>query len=740
MMALALACFLSAAGPAATPLIAADNAAKTPDSLSKDPAIEEARKEWKAFFDNVLIPWAKENIGKLPSAGKTPRENAFGAAAALQLLGITGAVVAPIGGTLVGGGAGAIIGTVAGAPEGGVGAIPGFIIGSGAGAAIGGGAGVVTGAASLGFWTVVSTAVAIQLDKEYPLPTDNAAKTSWIPGRKGVREPIRVASSGAMGVAASLSQRYAGDFESLFIHMCDTALTDRVHALAEQWDRMPGLSPADQAMLRKFAFWKPYLEKMSYIKRKMKFSERSLPAQPLQGWMKEVFKWLRADEQTIRQAWIDALGIGALRFKVTDNGDMQLSVPPPLQALGVPGTVNANLPKWTGPRIQGPEGWWVQANATWGPLDIDWGTVSVGGRADHRNKISVTYRIASGSTVGKGELVYRTGGEVKHQPLGAVKLAGDVSGEVFFRFEGVMLVFDHFTVGGVEVVPPALPDPLKNIEVEAKKAIRNFTDKATEVIKVLKWGDLFGGFATASVRNLERLLRDNREFLARYGLYELVRMDKVQNAGGVLEAYILGKEVRVPGIPNLDFAKTTYQARTRPMAVAIQASAGPKLAPAAVPAAAPAAAPVAAPKPALAAAPASAPTAAPGGDLVAVKLTLAVAGKDIPKAAAERRTMATLTATSTFPQPVTALIRPSISGSPTCGARGAWSLAPVTVQLKPNATETVAIPAGPAQGFPEDLVRLLGSGSPLYLAVEIDPEGKIPETNEKNNCAVAPLK
>ena len=135
----------------------------------------------------------------------------------------------------------------------------------------------------------------------------------------------------------------AGPYESLIIHLVDSAFPNSIIQLAENWDSKTGLSAQQRQFLRNINPLRPQIQAVAEVKRSKRLFPNSPVASPLSGWMDQAVKLISADSETMEKIWLDALGIGAVSAAVR-NSSLSVKLPRVLTAVGAPAEVNMPVP------------------------------------------------------------------------------------------------------------------------------------------------------------------------------------------------------------------------------------------------------------------------------------------------------------------------------------------------------------------------------------------------------------
>lgn len=500
------------------PVFAQNNGASAPTSPSAD--LEPIAKDGFAAFMKLMEEIARDQISKLPSADKSARENAYGKLAAIQLAGASSALVLPAAGLALGGGIGLCVdASTAGADLG---------AGTAIGGSIGLGSGIVVGLGAFVTSLLATLPMVDEIEAKYP-PAAGAAGGAgggmFMPHGDGFLLPA------------------AGMYESFYVNLV-AALPDQFVTLIEQWDRTPGIGNAEKQWLRSVQFARPHLQRLAWIKRNLRVSPSAARANDL---FLDVGRVLSGDAEAMERAWLGALGLGATGLALK-NDKLTLDVPSPLQALGVPAKLSANVPDLR-VKVGGNGGAldpFLRLSLEAGPFDVDWGTVDVVKSGANRDLVSVTWSIAKGSRLGSARISFKAGGDETKVVDLRPSLDRKLQGTLFFKLQGMNLQFEKAQLGDLEIkfgVPqeirdlPIVKDLLNGLLADVERDVRNF------LRETVPFARLFDGFGQGSVQALATNVRRDA---GSHGLASIDRVSKVEIKNGVMQVTVRGKELRHP--------------------------------------------------------------------------------------------------------------------------------------------------------------------------------------------------
>jgi hypothetical protein len=519
---LALAALAAVGAPSFAFAQGGDAAQPAPRNPSE--SLEPIAAEGFQAFMNLMAQFAQDQIGRLPSADKSARENAYGKLAAIQFAGAGSALLLPGAGLAIGGGIGLIVD----------GSTGGISLGSGtlAGSSIGLGSGMVVGLGAFVTSLLATLPMIDEIEAKYP-------------AEGGAAAPARNDSRSFMLVGNSYVLASAGAMESYYVNLV-ACLPDQFVTLVEQWDRTPGLGNQEKQWLRSVEFARPHLQRLAWIKRNLRVSPNAPRANDL---FLDVGRVLSGDAAAMERAWLTALGLGATGLELK-NDKLALAVPQPLQALGVPAKLTANVPDLR-VKVGGNGGAldpFLRLRLEAGPFEVDWGTVSVVKSGADKDLVAVRYAIARGSRLGSARITVKAGGNEDTVVDFRPSLDRTLEGTLYFKLDGMNLSFQKAQVGNVELrlgLPaevrnlPIVKDLLNGLLADFERDVRNFLRDTVPFAK------LFDGFGQASARSLAQNVQRQA------GSHGLARIDEVRAAkiqNGVMQVTVRGKELRHPSL------------------------------------------------------------------------------------------------------------------------------------------------------------------------------------------------
>lgn len=485
---------------------------------TNDDGLEPVAADGFQKFMNLMADFAAQKLEELPNAGNSPRENAYGQLAALQLAATASAMLLPAAGLALGGGIGLCIDACVLGADGGVGTVAGGSIGLGGGMIVGGGLFV----ASL----VATLPMVDYIEQKYPPPATAS-------GRSGANFVV----TGAGAVAG------AGPLESYYVNLVAT-LPDAFLTVVERWGNTPGLGANEKAWLASVDFARPHLQRLAWIKRNLRVSPNAPRANDL---FLDIGQILSGDAAAQERAWLAALGLGSTGLEVK-NEKLALDIPPTLQAFGVPARLQVGVPDLK-VKVGGNGGAldpYLRFALEAGPFDVDWGKLSVVKSGADKGLLALEYSIDKGARLGSARVYLKAGGNESKIVDLAPKFDSKVGGSLYFRLRGLSLEFVKAKVGSVELrfgLPQEIRDLpivkdlvnglLADVEREAKDFLRD----------TIPFAGLFGGIDKGAVRALAANVKHDA---GSHGLARIDTVSKVEVVDGVVKVHVQGKTLAQP--------------------------------------------------------------------------------------------------------------------------------------------------------------------------------------------------
>jgi hypothetical protein len=516
------------------------SAVGTRDLRADDPMI-------KPFLDllGVYTRFVDDNLTGFDGK-ESQREAGFHA---VNVVMVTGVVWPP---TLAA--CGAAIGAIALSESG-----PGAIAGGIAGGTIGG----VAGTAAMCGQLLLAVGLAMHVNDKYPTVQSRdlaAADGSDLPAfdtpEEWLLEDLRhvegttsngngddVASrsldGGRVLRATATRQKYAGPYESLFLHMVADVVTPQADALSRSWDRTPGLSSAHRQALAAHSGLRPLVERIAYIRSARRLTAHSLPALPLSGWQKSVTRVLRGDTRELQQMMLDAFAVGRTRLEV-DGNTMTWATPSALRKLGAPAKLTAPVASVSA-RVNGFGGS-IAAQIVPRKFAVELGSMQAVGQ-----RLRVGFEIARGRIV--DVRLQCDLGPTRQSLNASPRLTKALTGHLEFVLDGFGLKLVAADLGDLrlDLDMPKLPPVLKPIEglVDGiEKEIRKSVEKL--LLKQLGFDRIFDGIERHVPQRMLDLLNAAR---SDFGLASITKLHRLELSDGKLGARVDAQEWS--GVPNL---------------------------------------------------------------------------------------------------------------------------------------------------------------------------------------------
>lgn len=487
----------------------------------QDPApgnpLEQVTVEKYGSLLDVFVAFVGDQLKNLPAPDKSARENAFGCLSMFWVGAASGIVVMPAAGLALGTGIGAIVGAAAG----GVGAVPGGAMG----ALIGTGSGMVVSFAGFIGAAIMTVGAVAYIEENFPA---TAARNGSI-------------RSGGLHFADPPNQ--AGPMESYFVALV-RSLPPQLLDLADRWDRLPGLSAAEQKALRGAAFVREPIQKLAWIKRNGRVSEKA-PASapvgnPFSGWID------LPSSAEMHQFWQDAFGLGAAKMTLTRAGKLELRTPGVLRAVGAPAEIELDVPD-VDLKVGGNGGLldpYVRFEFRPGPLQLDWGTVSVEKTGQRKDRIRLAWSAAKGSTMGTVKVTWKWNGPEQVAANIKPALAKQLSGHVWFKVDGMALVPDGFKVMDIDVdfkLPKELREATDALKDTVTKALGDMGKSLEKLFEEqMPWARVWRQVGAAPGKSLERHLQTAP---GRLGMQQVDAVEELAMRDGTLRAKVRGQAI-----------------------------------------------------------------------------------------------------------------------------------------------------------------------------------------------------
>ena len=511
------------------------------------PLFEGGSEKTSGELGTVFVNAVDRMLQEYPSGKKSARENAYSAIIAVWIAACGAGAGNVVGMTGFGAGIGGALGGIGGAAVGsafaGIGAAPGAAAGAGFGGTAGAGAGLIIGtnvtAAEFIALGVVTMYAVDHIESKYP---ETAALDLDGRGATTTASHLGYMPSSTRGAWASMAGANAGVAESMFIHLIDTAFTDSMLQIADKWTALPGLTDDQRAKLAAHDHLRPMFARIAYIKRNKRISNTSKSAIPLTQWAKTAQGVLHGDRDSVRDAWVAALGVGEVGFNV-GQGKLQLKPGRALRDAGAPQLIEVSLPTLSGSVSVGP----AKASMSMVPGSFR-ATVS---RAEaitagaEAGRIRVKFSVGKSSTLALGSASFEAPG-AKGAVTMDLKASGTVNGEVLFKLEGRRLAVAKVTIDGLsaDVGIGSLPGPASGL-------LDGLEQKAAgEVGRVLEQSKVTAAFEGLAKESAEVLASTVDALAATVGMVDIEEIERLRIEAGKVVLDVRGKRIDWPAAPD----------------------------------------------------------------------------------------------------------------------------------------------------------------------------------------------
>jgi len=273
---------------------------------------------------------------------------------------------------------------------------------------------------------------------------------------------------------------------------------------------------------------------------------------------------LQADQATIEELWLDALGVGSMSVSV-DDGKLEIVPPKVLRNLGAPAKISETLSSLS-MKVSAPAGVdaSISAKLTPGPFDISLSDPKILKTGADKGKVKVTFKVKKDSVLASGKVTVKVAGTT-HQIGGTLspKLASDFTASAFFRFDGPVLVLDRIQVGNLSLkatlpdlgpAGAAVGDLVKAVEGEVEKVIKGMfgADKIAEA------------FDAASKKSMQALAKVVLSSPDAQGLTEVPEVTKVGITDGNMAVTVKATKLTGPAVPSAAAVKAAFNAAKKP--------------------------------------------------------------------------------------------------------------------------------------------------------------------------------
>ncbi|MFC1772457.1 hypothetical protein ACFL3A_03785 [Pseudomonadota bacterium] len=348
--------------------------------------------------------------------------------------------------------------------------------------------------------------------------------------------------SGVSERAARRTSAYAGQYESLYIHIIQKLYTDNVYDLARNWERSRYIPANARAILASPAVrsaLKPAIDHLAYVKRYGKLPD-GLPARPLDSASKFAYAWLTGDTAAMRDGWLAAMGMGSTRLKMR-NGRLSWTTPSALRLVGLPPTVSGNV----GNRSVSVGS--LRASVTPGPFDVVFGKASLSG-----NRVKVNYSIERNSRAGAASAQVRL-------PTGqwntffnfSPRLQSNLNGSVYYKFTSAGPAIDTVSFGNASISMPTFAMPpvpgldayVNNLRTKVEAEVKKIVTSALPIRNI---------FDQAAPASKKSLLKEVKKQAGQLGFNNIDRIASISISNGQLKVRVGGykAELALPPLPD----------------------------------------------------------------------------------------------------------------------------------------------------------------------------------------------
>lgn len=347
------------------------------------------------------------------------------------------------------------------------------------------------------------------------------------------------------------ASRYAGKYESLFLHLVADLAGPHITRLARLWDRAPGLTSRQKAALRKASVLRPLVERAAYIATNKRFSSKSKPAMPLATWQKQVIRLLQGDTRALNQLMLEAFAFGNTQLKLTPSS-IRWSTPSLLRRLGAPSSFSARV-KPASARIKGPGN--SSLSATIEPRNL---TVDLSSASTKGDTIRVNFKIRRGTPF-RAKITGRVG-TVRRDFSVSPRIRRDITGTVEFQLSGYGVRLKRVHIGPVSLsLGLKLPPQLKPLEKLAKSLEGRVAKAVSDWVK----GQM----------GMDQIFKDLQKYLPKamleilnsaadeFGLASIDSISRLVIKDGRLQASVKGRQWN--GLPDLKQAAAKHGNKLR---------------------------------------------------------------------------------------------------------------------------------------------------------------------------------
>jgi hypothetical protein len=442
-----------------------------------------------------------------PTGKESQREAAFRGVNVIYSGVVFGAISIPVAGGALGTG----IGVLAGGP-------PGAL----AGGLIGGGTGILAGTGEFIGGLVLVSDLTLKINEKYPAVADAGFGLSLAGRRCG--------------------QVKAGPWESLTVHMLTVGFNNRVAALGQSWDQMPGITAAQRELLQQARFLQPAVQHAAEVRDTQRIAPNAPEAQPIVSLTEIVERTLSAGAGD-EQAWLEAMGIGAMRARI-HGGQLRVDMPLVLTAAGAAASYRVNLPS-INVKVGGTGGIadpYLRLQMAVGDMDLVLGKAAIVRTGSHAGTIRVSYTLRRGATLGRARLAAKWNGPEGDLDVISPVLTDDLTTDLYFATGPRGLSVRDVVVGTAKI--QLAPSHGQSIQIPGFSDLMNQLAGGvqTEIKNAIalpgRWTELLSEIPSYVNTSVGQAL--NRS-AGQYGLVQVTKVNALSIESGRLRATVQGR-------------------------------------------------------------------------------------------------------------------------------------------------------------------------------------------------------
>ena len=356
------------------------------------------------------------------------------------------------------------------------------------------------------------------------------------------------------------SDKHAGEWESIFVHLVDNLFDEDIIQFAAQWDQIGELNQEERTALQKFAFLCKSIDNIAHIKQNHQTTPDARPALPLDCLINENLHWVRPDSNASQNAWLAAFGLGETTLKAAEGtltltpaattGKRDVIVNLHQTDLEIPSPQNGSTPQpYFTTRLEA------------GPFEMRCGSATVISDGPDAGKISVEGYLPKGSTLCSGALTYHP----KPPPLSKAsdgqkepslpslnfkpRLTADVKSRLYFILDGSLPRLDRIEWPSLKIAfgIPNLPSSLTSLRQAFEKAKGSLAAEAGKLLQQINFAGLFAEQGRRGAQALPTFLNSETANLANNTL-QTVEALSVQE--GSLAAQVRTTTYQGPPLPD----------------------------------------------------------------------------------------------------------------------------------------------------------------------------------------------